>query len=57
MSTVNIGAPAGWYITYKSGTGRNIAYGQRFPTEQAAKKKLESLSVLCQKRMHVVSVK
>jgi hypothetical protein len=57
MSTVEINAPAGWYITYKSGSGRSIAYGQTFPTQEAAQKKLDSLSQACQDKMHVVERK
>jgi hypothetical protein len=57
MGTVNINAPAGWYITYKSGSGRSIAYGQTFPTQEAAQKKLDSLSQACQDKMHVVERK
>jgi hypothetical protein len=57
MSTVDINAPTGWYITYKAGTGRSIAYGNTFATQESAQAVLDSLSQACQDKMHVIEVK
>ncbi len=57
MTTVNVNAPKGWYICYKSGTGHSIAHAKRFSTEADAQKKLGEFEPEFKEVVHVVEVK
>jgi len=54
MSTVTIPLDPGWYITYKSGNGRALAWPSRFATETQAQSKLDELGL--NETMHVIEV-
>ena len=42
MTSVLINAPAGYYICYKSGTGRSVAFDKSFATEKWAQAYLDA---------------
>jgi hypothetical protein len=45
----------GFYICYREGDGRQLAYAKHFDTSEAAQAKIDAL--LCQTILHVVEVK
>ena len=53
-NVVTLSVPVGWYICYKSGTGRAIAYSGTYATREAAERVIENLEI--RNLIHAVEV-